>query len=388
MLLKKNQESEILAQKRAQQMKRMSGQLSEVAAESEAAKTALMSKHKELNETKQSLLEVEKLAMQQQLEVNLLNTEKELKEMTIKAQEADLKNSRILTWSFVGGFLLVSSLVVVIFIDYKKKNEAKRIIEEQHLNIKSSINYAQRIQGALLPQKSDGGDFIDNNTFILFKPRDVVSGDFYWYKKLNDRGDIAIAAVDCTGHGIPGAFMSMIGLNALNNIVSRGIHTVNKILDLLHMQIRTTLKQQETGNNDGMDMALCIIRPTENTIEYAGAKNPLVYMQNGETIKVKADAHPIGGGKYSKDKPYTKHEIEITTDTMVYLFSDGFQDQFGGPDNMKFMTKNFRELLHTIHQLPLDKQKAKLDQTLEDWKGDKPQTDDILVIGVKLSPKS
>lgn len=286
--------------------------------------------------------------------------------------------------SFIVGFILVSGLVVIILLDVKKKKAANAKIHEQHLNIASSINYAQRIQQAMLPKNEEVNGFIEKNTFILFKPRDVVSGDFYWFKRLPDSGDLVIAAVDCTGHGVPGAFMSMIGMNTLNSIVTKGVTEANEILDELHQNIRTALSQKESGNNDGMDMSLCIIREKEKRIDFAGAKNPLVYIQNNEIFKVKADAHPIGGGKYSKEKPFTKHTIEFDSTTMVYLFSDGYQDQFGGPDNMKFMTKNFRQLLFDIHLLPLDRQKQKLDSIIEDWKGSKHQTDDILVIGMRL----
>ena len=292
--------------------------------------------------------------------------------------------SQIMRNSFIVGFLLLSALVVVILLDAKKKKAANAKINAQHKNITSSINYAQRIQQAMLPKDEDANGFIESNAFILFKPRDIVSGDFYWFKRLPNTNDLIIAAVDCTGHGVPGAFMSMIGMNALNGIVNRGVNEANTILDALHKNIRSALSQGETGNNDGMDMSLCIIRDKEKKIEFSGAKNPLAYVQNGEIFKVKADTHPIGGGKYSKEKPFTKHTINITSDTTVYLFSDGFQDQFGGPDNMKFMAKKFRNLLLDIHQLPLQKQKEKLDATIEEWKGELHQTDDILVIGLKV----
>lgn len=381
-LLIRSIQNEQLVEKRAKQMQEIEGQLTKAEVESDAAKTALLSKAEQLHKTEKTLREVEKIAIEKQFQVNLLNTEKELKEMTIKAQEANLRSSRTMRNSFIVGFLLVSILVVVILLDAKKKKAANAKINEQHLNITSSINYAQRIQQAMLPKNEEAGGFIENNAFILFKPRDVVSGDFYWFKRLPQSGDLIIAAVDCTGHGVPGAFMSMIGMNALNSIVNNGIREANVILDELHKNIRTALSQSETGNNDGMDMSLCIIR--EKKIEFSGAKNPMVYVQNNEIFKVKADTHPIGGGKYSKEKPFTKHVIDITSDTTVYLFSDGFQDQFGGSNNMKFMAKKFRNLLLDIHQLPLTKQQEKLESTFEEWKGERHQTDDILVIGFKV----
>jgi len=383
-LLTESLKNEQLAKKRSSQMQQVEGQLQQSELESEAAKNALLSQAKQLRKTKETLREIERFAMEKQYQVNLLNTEKELKETTIKAQEANLRSSRILINSFVIGFILVSALVIVILVDAKKKKVANKKIREQHLNITSSINYAQRIQQAMLPNNEAAGGFLDENAFILFKPRDVVSGDFYWFKKLPDTGDVVIAAIDCTGHGVPGAFMSMVGMNALNGIIMRGINEANTILDALHQEVRTSLSQKETGNNDGMDMALCIIREREKKIEFAGAKNPMVYIQNGETYKIKADVHPIGGVQYSAEKPFTKHIVDVNVDTTVYLSSDGFQDQFGGPNNMKFMTKKFRNLLTEIHQLPMNKQKMKLDNIIEEWMGDNKQTDDILVVGFKV----
>lgn len=383
-LLIQAKENEQIARQRANQMQQIEGQLYDAEVESEAAKTALLSQADKLSKTQQTLKEMEKLAIQKQLQVNLLNTEQELKNMTITAQEANLKSSRIMRNSFIVGFVLVSSLIVVILFDVKKKKDANQKIHLQHLNITSSINYAQRIQHAMLPKNEEVDGFMDTNAFILFRPRDVVSGDFYWFKRIPGSNDLVIAAVDCTGHGVPGAFMSMVGMNALNGIVARGIKEVNTILDALHKEVRDSLSQEETGNNDGMDMALCIIREKEKKIEFAGAKNPMIYIQNGEINQIKGDVHPIGGGKYSKEKPFNKHVVDITSDTMVYLFSDGYKDQFGGPDNMKFMAKKFKSLLSDIHQLSLEMQKKRLNDSLEKWMGTGQQIDDVLVIGFKV----
>ena len=383
-LLLHAKENEDLARKRASQMEQIEGQLSEISAESKAAKNALLSQAEKLDKTQQTLKEMEKLAIQKQLQVNLLNTEQELKNMTIKAQEANLKSSRIMNYSFIIGIVLVSALVIVILMDADKKKAANEKIQQQHLNITSSINYAQRIQQAMLSKNDEEEEFMSKNAFILFRPRDVVSGDFYWFKRIPNSNDLIIAAVDCTGHGVPGAFMSMVGMNALNGIVGRGIKEANLILDALHKDIRESLSQEETGNNDGMDMAICIIKEKDKQIEFAGAKNPMVYIQNGELIELKGDVHPVGGGKYSKGQPFKKHTVDITTSTMVYLFSDGYKDQFGGPDNMKFMAKKFKTLLLDIHQLNLEMQKTKLDKRLDEWIGEGSQIDDVLVIGFKI----
>src|SRR5690606_5962002 len=166
---------------------------------------------------------------------------------------------------------------------------------------------------------------IFKNAFILFKPRDSVSGDFYWFTDIkngtSNNGDIAFAAVDCTGQGVLGAFMSMIGINALNGLVNKGVIETNKMLDSLDHEIRTALQQDSSGNNDGMDIALCIYRKSRKVIEFSGAKNPLVYIQDNELFQIKGDIHSIGGIKHKNEFLFKKHEIAIDKPTVVYLFS-------------------------------------------------------------------
>lgn len=265
--------------------------------------------------------------------------------------------------------------------------EAMEIIEEKNKHITGSINYAKRIQEAMLPQN----DKINNElpeSFVLFKPRDIVSGDFYWFAKRDDK--IIIAAIDCTGHGVPGAFVSMVGNSYLNQIVkSNGITEPDKILNELHFNVRKALKQDEPGNknNDGMDMALCVIDKVKNTVEFAGAKNPLIYIQNNELIQIKSDKHPIGGVQREDERLFTKHNIDISTPTTFYIFTDGFQDQVGGGNGRKYMTKKFRSLLFDLHSRPMTDQKDILDKELYSWMNDEAkfdQIDDILVIGFKV----
>jgi serine phosphatase RsbU (regulator of sigma subunit) len=214
-----------------------------------------------------------------------------------------------------------------------------------------------------------------------------VSGDFYWFSEIKngvEGNDFGFAAVDCTGHGVPGAFMSMVGMKALHAITGSGITKTDQILSFLHTEIRNALRQEETGNNDGMDVALCIYRKHKRLIEFSGAKNPLVYIKNNEMFQVKGDLHPIGGSKSKQNIVFKRHEILIDSPTTIYLFSDGFRDQFGGKDNTKFMSKKFTQLLFKIHQHPMEKQREMLAVALEQWKGNGHQTDDILVMGVKL----
>ncbi len=265
--------------------------------------------------------------------------------------------------------------------------EAMEIIEEKNKHITGSINYAKRIQEAMLPQNDKIAEQLPES-FVLFKPRDIVSGDFYWYAKQD--GKIIITAVDCTGHGVPGAFVSMVGNSYLNQIVkANGITDADEILNRLHFNVRKALKQDVEGtkNNDGMDMALCVIDKENKTVEFAGAKNPLIYLQNEELTLIKSDKHPIGGQQREDERRFTKHIIDVSQPTTFYLFSDGYQDQVGGRAGRKYMTKRFRKLLQHLHTKPMSVQKDKLDVELQEWMStgkDHEQIDDILVIGFKI----
>ncbi len=258
-------------------------------------------------------------------------------------------------------------------------------IRRKNKDITSSIEYAKRIQTAMLPLEETISKYLPEH-FIFFRPRDIVSGDFYWFAYKD--GKIIIAAVDCTGHGVPGAFMSMIGAEILNTIVlTNGVTDAAQILNLQNLYIRTALKQETTDNQDGMDMALCVIDQQAGVVEFAGAKNPLIYVdKNHELHKIRGDRQSIGGYQYTKIVSFTKHVIPIESPMWFYIFSDGYQDQFGGPDErpMKFLTTNFYRLLHKIHELPMREQKIVLEQTFDEWKNGYNQTDDVLVIGFKL----
>ena len=268
--------------------------------------------------------------------------------------------------------------------------EKNKEIEKKNRNIMSSLQYAKRIQRTLMPSEEEViSQFKD--AFILLRPRDVVSGDFYWHETIQkENGDrkVIIAAVDSTGHGVPGALMSMIGLEQLTEIVNKeGIYEVDQILNRLHKGIVNILKQQLNKNKDGMDMSLCIIHEKEKVLEFAGAKLGVFYVKDGEGHLLKGDKHPIGGEprKSGTERCFTKHAIKIEPGMCFYLFSDGFQDQFGGIHKKKFSPRKFRELLLTAHQKPMVEQRAFLEKTLNSWmeQGEEPQIDDILVIGFK-----
>ncbi len=255
--------------------------------------------------------------------------------------------------------------------------------QKQNEHISSSLNYAKRIQHVMLPDRTKIAQAF-SESFILFRPRDVVSGDFYWMVESETK--TLIAAVDCTGHGVPGSFMSMLGNSILSEIVTvRGIDSPELILDLLHLGVRQTLKQDTTQNRDGMDLALCAVTPSKKLIEFSGAKNPLIYVKNGELQTIKGDKMPIGGRQRENERKFTKHEISYQdAPIVIYLFSDGYQDQFGGEQGRKFMIKRFRKLLLDLHTQSFPVQKRHLEDTFDKWRNGTRQIDDVLVIGLKL----
>lgn len=261
--------------------------------------------------------------------------------------------------------------------------QQRDMISAQNEEIRSSILYAKRIQNAVLPEERILNQILQDY-FILFKPRDIVSGDFYWMARKN--GKSIVVAADCTGHGVPGAFMSMLGVSLLNEIVNKYDDLkANQILDYLREDVKKTLSQ--TGKldetKDGMDLALCIHDTENNRIEYAGAYNSLYMIRDCELIEYKADKMPIGIHA-GVEVPFTNHEIEIQKGDAFYLFSDGYADQFGGEKGKKFRSKPFKRLLVGIHYKSMPEQKKILDKTIENWKGDFDQIDDMLVIGFRV----
>jgi serine phosphatase RsbU (regulator of sigma subunit)/HAMP domain-containing protein len=267
----------------------------------------------------------------------------------------------------------------------RQKEEIERQsekLEELYKDVTDSIRYAKRLQDSILPQNS----FIERllpESFVLFKPKDIVSGDFYWVSETEDK--VLFSAVDCTGHGVPGAFMSLIGANALNQIINEREDKPANILNKLNKLSSEALNksEEEVKVRDGMDLALCAISKDFKTLEYAGANNPLYLVRDGEITVTKADKLAIASFEDGKHH-YTNHEFELKKGDLVYIFSDGYADQFGGVKGKKFMYRQFRELLVSIKDEPMDKQKEILNQKIEDWKGTFEQVDDILVIGVRI----
>ena len=266
--------------------------------------------------------------------------------------------------------------------------EAQRdLAHKQNEEITDSINYAQRIQSAMLTPESYISEIL-NEHFILYRPRDIVSGDFYWIKQVNQY--VVVVAADCTGHGVPGAFMSMLGIGYLNEIVQRReVTQPNLILNELRRQIINSLRQHggRDESKDGIDMALCVLDLKQNSMQYAGANNPLYLIRgeesDAELLEIKPDRMPVGyyQGKF---QAFTNHEISLEQGDAFYLFSDGYVDQKGGKENKKFLSRRFKTLLADIKDQPMLEQKLRLESALDDWMGTDFQVDDILVIGVRV----
>jgi ligand-binding sensor domain-containing protein/serine phosphatase RsbU (regulator of sigma subunit) len=307
------------------------------------------------------------------------------------------------TWWFLSLCVLVTISVVIVFIRVRtaKLETEKKILEEKveerttelkgandqlsiaFKDIKDSINYAKRIQQAILPLEAEIRKDLPEH-FIFFKPRDVVSGDFYWFNKKNDK--IYIAACDCTGHGVPGAFMSIIGNSLLNEIahetsVSEPALILNALRDKIILALKQRSSDQET--KDGMDMVLCCIDRKNKKLSFAGANNPLYIIRQGRLMEYKGNKQPIG--VYADQmKPFTNQEVELQQGDLIYLFSDGYPDQFGGPKGKKFLYTRFKELLVSISGRSMDKQYTDLERSFWEWKKDQEQVDDVLVIGIRV----
>lgn len=271
----------------------------------------------------------------------------------------------------------------------KQLAEKNEIIEEKNKDIRDSINYAQRIQHAILPP-FEKIDRALTDYFIFFKPKDIVSGDFYWHASTNTtpadgsqpESVILMAAVDCTGHGVPGALMSIIGSTILNqSLTARDVNTPAEALVFLNKELAKNLNSIK----DGMDMALCAINLQKMELQFAGANNPVYIVRNKKVIELKPDKMAIGADHENHEsKSFTDQFIKLEKNDSVYLFTDGYADQFGGPNGKKFKYKKFQELLVTIQDSIMEEQKHILHYHHEQWKGNLEQVDDILVIGIRI----
>ncbi|MDG2344134.1 MAG: SpoIIE family protein phosphatase [Flavobacteriales bacterium] len=321
-----------------------------------------------------------------------------LHEAEIKIQKEENRRERAINLTLLISVLLISIFTVIVYVNYQKTKNQKKTISLQHIEldeshkelnqthkeIKDSINYAKKIQDALLTSNNYIKKILPTS-FVFYKPKDIVSGDFYWAHK-SKKGKIFFTVSDCTGHGVPGALMSMIGNSLLNeNIIENNIEDPSEILNNMRNKITKLLNQEGVDNEskDGMHMALCSLDTKSNTLEYAGAFNPLIHISNGELKELKADSQPIA--LYSGEvKPFTKHTIKLKSGDTIYLYSDGFQDQFGGEKNKKYMTKRFKNFLFEVSKLPIENQYQSIDKEFKNWKGNEEQVDDVCIMGVKV----
>ncbi len=256
-------------------------------------------------------------------------------------------------------------------------------IESQKKEITDSILYAGRIQNALLTPSEDIERLLPSY-FILNKPREIVSGDYYWMTQKDNI--ILIAVADCTGHGVPGAFMSILGISLLNGIVNKTpIIKADEILNQLRGQIIKSLHQTGKRNEtrDGMEMALCVIDFLEKKLQFSGASRPLYLIRDEEFFELKGDFMPIGIYP-DEENSFASKEMQVKKGDLIYLFTDGYVDQIGGPSRKTFRSEHLKEILKDIHQQPMPEQKRLLEKIFEDWKGDIEQVDDVLVVGIRL----
>ncbi|MGZ4047751.1 MAG: tetratricopeptide repeat protein [Bacteroidia bacterium] len=319
-----------------------------------------------------------------QKEIELLNKNSEI-------QSLQLNKSKLWIWMLVVAVLLVFTLAGLFYNRSILKQKANVLLEHQNVEmaqqkkeITDSINYAKRIQESILPPDDYWQKSLPDS-FIFYRPKDIVSGDFYW---LEQKGNIVcFAAVDCTGHGVPGALMSVVGFNLLTQAVNEmNLTTPSDILKHLDYGVTKTLRQSEEGKGvkDGMDLSLCSLNLKTNELQYAGAYNSLYYISKGIFNEIKSDKFPIGVNLDGKVDNYNNHTVQLQKGDCVFLFSDGYADQFGGEKGKKFKYNKLKELLHKNYLLSAEAQREELAKTFDSWKGSLEQVDDVLVIGVRV----
>ena len=334
---------------------------------------------KQINEL-QTKYESEK----QQKEIELITKNNQI-------QALELNKNKLWMWVLLATVLLVLSLASLLYNRYQIKQKANLLLEHrnseitlQKKEITDSINYAKRIQESILPPKEHWKKMLPES-FIFYRPKDIVSGDFYWIEQKNEV--VCFAAVDCTGHGVPGALMSVVGFNLLTQAVNE-MHLTqpSEILKHLDAGVTKTLRQSVEGKGvkDGMDLSLCSLNKVTNELQYAGAFNSLYYIKNGEFKEIKSDKFPIGVNLDGVVDNYNNHSIQLQKGDSVYLFSDGYADQFGGPKGKKFKYNQLKNLLISISDKSIDEQQKLVANAFDSWKGNLEQVDDVLIIGVRV----
>lgn len=319
--------------------------------------------------------------------IKLLKKDKQL-------QEVEIQTSRKIL-VFIALLLILSAVFLLyayrnskqkkkIYSEINDKNEklevAYKIVEEKQHEILDSIKYAKRIQSAILPPPKLVKEFF-KDSFILYKPKDIVAGDFYWFEVIEDM--IFFAAADCTGHGVPGAMVSVVCNNGLNRAIREfGLSDPGAILDKTREIVIQEFEKSEEEMKDGMDVSLCVLDLKKKALTWAGANNPLWILRKGEILEFKPNKQPIG--RYLTSLPFTSHIIQLEEHDEIYIFTDGFQDQFGGEHEKKFKVSQLRKLLLASQSLTMEEKRTEIDHTFEVWKGDLQQVDDVCMIGVRI----
>jgi serine phosphatase RsbU (regulator of sigma subunit) len=333
-----------------------------------------------------------------------LKSQREAALRQAEAQRAQLATQRLRTYGVAAGaavLLIVVGVLFFLFVQKKRTNralaqkndalaaanaeiaEAQRKLRLSHDDILQSINYARRIQFAILPAMQHIHAAFDD-AFVFYRPKDIVSGDFFWFWQNNKR--VMIAAVDCTGHGVPGAFMSVLGMSLLNQIAADHPDAdAGTLLDHLHQGIISSLRQKESGaiQQDGMDIGLIVWERGTRTIHFAGAHNPLYMVTADGLTEIKGDKSPIGGARYA-GHTFSNHTLAVPAGASLYLMSDGMADQFGGPHGRKYTYKRLRDLLQKLQPQSMSAIGTQLEHSLQDWKGNFEQLDDVLILGVRI----
>ncbi len=402
-------------------------------AQATAARLKLKLTELEFALTKDSLQNAAKLTKEQQMEIDLLNQTKKINDLELGKRKAEIQKAQTEKYILFGIIGIIFIIFVLVFFQFRQKKKANKLLAEKNIQleqqkdeismknlslrslntalekqkaeiiasnekleilnkelgdknqqIEQSIVYASKIQEAILPsQKAIQINF--PNSFIFYRPRDIVSGDFYWYSAKN--GKQIIAAVDCTGHSVPGAFMSMIGNTLLNEIVNeKNLMHPAMILDKLHEGIVNTLNQgRDNDPKDGMDITLCVIDKENKEIEIAAANHSVFIVTGNELQEIEGDIFSIGDEMLlNKVVNFTNHTIFLDDDTTLYMMSDGYQDQFGGENNSKFMKLNLKKILLANQHLSLEEQGKLMAWKFDEWRGNNKQIDDVLLIGLKI----
>ncbi len=351
-------------------------------------------------EADQSTIDLIQVKEQAQLEFNFLKAYKEKHDSMQRAekeeqrelvQKAEIKQQKALGIAGLASAFIAIVIIIVVFRFYQKEKAArqiidlqKNIVEAKNKEILDSINYAKKIQEAIIPSSVEMHNLFPDH-FVLLLPRDIVSGDFYWVgSKLNYT---FFAVADCTGHGVPGGFMSMLGTALLNEIINeKEVYEPADILDLLKLKIIMALRQSENVGEmkDGMDIALCRIDKSNKELAFAGANNSMHLIRNNELIELKGDKQPIGISHFNSTQQFKQQAVILEKGDVVYLFTDGYPDQFGGDRGKKYKYKQLESLLMSIHLERMNEQVSALQKELESWKGDLEQVDDICVLGIKI----